>query len=268
MNMSVQDLCTRALQLAGRADKVTTDDYNMSIVTLNTLLNAWRLRGVDLFNLHDVQQIIYPDDYVLNDGATYVCIRDHYSTTTNEPGTGASWEDYWALTTNVTSTVAWAASTNYTSPRKFTVDGTSTVASVANVRVLQTGSIYLVDLIGREEFFALDPMELGIPSKMLLAPNATGGVEAWVHPTPDYSNLSFWFTLVQCTSDLHSYSDVTVPPQWLQALQYGLAAELAFYFVLPPERIGLLASKAEIEFKRALGSDKGDTESCHVTPVF
>jgi len=266
MNMTVQSLCTRALQLAGRADKVTTDDYNTAITTLNTLLNAWRVRGVSLFDLHDVQQVISPDDYVLNDGATYVCIRDHYSTVSDEPGTGANWENFWALTTNVTSTMAWAAGTNYTSPRKITVDGTATVAAVANVRVVQTGLIYPVELIGDHDFFELDPSELGIPAKMFLAPNTSGGVDAMMHPTPDYSDMAFWWTLVQCSTDLYNYSDLGLPPRWFQALQYGLAAELAFYFVLSAERISILVSKAELEFTRAL--DKGGTETCFVKPLF
>jgi len=266
MNMTVKELCTRALQLAGRADKVTTDDYNMSIVTLNTLLNAWRARGVDLFNLQDIPQNVSLADYVLNDGSTYICIRDHYSTAADEPGAGANWENYWVLTTSVTSTTAWAAATNYVTPRKFDIDGTATVAAVANVRVIQTGLIYPVELIGDHDFFKLDPVTLGIPTKMFLAPTSTGGVEAWVHPTPDHSDLVMNFTLVQYPADLHTYSDVGLPPKWFQALQYGLAAELAFYFVLSAERITMLSNKAEIEFQRA--KDKGGTETCYVKPLF
>ena len=34
-------------------------------------------------------------DTVLNDGACYICIQDHTSSSSDEPGTGANWEDYW-----------------------------------------------------------------------------------------------------------------------------------------------------------------------------
>lgn len=38
----------------------------------------------------------YPlDAIVANEGDGYICIQAHTSTADNEPGTGASWEDYW-----------------------------------------------------------------------------------------------------------------------------------------------------------------------------
>ena len=36
-------------------------------------------------------------DLVSNDGSSYVCSADHTSASTDEPGTGASWENYWTL---------------------------------------------------------------------------------------------------------------------------------------------------------------------------
>ena len=36
-------------------------------------------------------------DGVQNDGSSYVCIAEHTSGATTEPGTGASWETYWSL---------------------------------------------------------------------------------------------------------------------------------------------------------------------------
>ena len=53
-------------------------------------------------------------DMVLVGGVTYRCIVTHTSTTTNEPGTGADWQDYWQVTTTETSSTAWATSTSYT----------------------------------------------------------------------------------------------------------------------------------------------------------
>lgn len=37
------------------------------------------------------------NDVVSNDGSSYICIQDHTSGTTTEPGTGASWTTYWEL---------------------------------------------------------------------------------------------------------------------------------------------------------------------------
>lgn len=53
-------------------------------------------------------------DMVLVGGVTYRCLVTHTSTTTNEPGTGEDWQDYWQVTTTETSSTAWATSTSYT----------------------------------------------------------------------------------------------------------------------------------------------------------
>jgi hypothetical protein len=36
-------------------------------------------------------------DYVYNDGVDYMCLADHTSSSSTEPGTGASWETYWGV---------------------------------------------------------------------------------------------------------------------------------------------------------------------------
>lgn len=267
MNLSVNSLLTRSLQIAGRGDKPTSDDMAQALVSLNAMLGAWRLRGVDLFNLHDQQYTMSAADYVLNDGATYVCIRPHYSTTSDEPGTGANWQNFWALTTNVTGTVTWSAGVSYTAPNRVFISGGSIyMPEVANVRILQTGTVNFVDIVGREEFFALDPAELGIPTKVFIQPGPQAEFHFW--PTPDYSDLLLLFTAVLVGQDQYTGTDAYVPPTWLQALQYGLAAELGYYFNLTPDRLGVLNNKAEVEFRRALGSDKGVVESCHVDPCY
>ena len=267
MSMSVNTLLLRSLQIAGRADKPTSDTLAQALVSLNTLLASWRLRGVDLFNLHDQQYPISPENYILNDGATYVCIRPHYSTTSDEPGTGANWQNFWALTTNVTSTVAWAAGTSYTSPnRVFLTAGAEGMPEVANPRILKAGAVTDIDIVGRQEFEDLDPAELGIPTKIFIAPGPQTEFFFW--PTPDYSDLILLFTAVVVAQTQYAGTDAYVPDTWLQALQYGLAAELGYYFNLTPDRLAVLNNKAEVEFRRALGSDKGVVESCHVDPCY
>ncbi len=267
MNMSVNSLLTRALQLAGRGDKPTSDDMAQALVSLNVLLGTWRNRGVDLFNLHDQQYTMSLENYVLHNGTTYVCIRPHYSTTNDEPGAGANWRNFWASTTNITSTVAWAVDTSYTAPnRLFLSGGTSYMSEIANPRILQAGTVNFLDIVGREEFFALDPAELGIPTKIFIQPGPQAEFHFW--PTPDYSDLILLFTAVLTGQDQYTGTEVYIASNWLQALQYGLAAELGYYYNLTPDRIGVLNNKAEVEFRRALGSDKGVVESCHVDPCY
>jgi hypothetical protein len=59
-------------------------------------------------------------DVVENDGSSYICIDPHTSDSTNEPGVGVYWEDYWDLIAQKGDTGeawnwqgAWATATSY-----------------------------------------------------------------------------------------------------------------------------------------------------------
>jgi len=57
-----------------------------------------------------------PNEYaniVKNGGTFYNLIEDHISSSDTEPGTGADWEDYWVVTTAVTSATNWLTDKNY-----------------------------------------------------------------------------------------------------------------------------------------------------------
>ena len=57
-----------------------------------------------------------PNEYanvVKNGGTFYNLIEDHISSVSTEPGTGADWEDYWVVTTAVTSANNWVTDKNY-----------------------------------------------------------------------------------------------------------------------------------------------------------
>lgn len=51
---------------------------------------------------------------VSNGGVDYLCTNDHTSSSSNEPGTGSDWEDFWEVTTE-TSLGAWVTATGYKS---------------------------------------------------------------------------------------------------------------------------------------------------------
>ena len=267
MNMTVSDLCVRALRIAGRGDKPTADDLNQAIVSLNGMTSAWRSRGVDLFNLYDQQIILPVADTVLVSGATYVCIREHYSTIEDNPGVGANWQNYWAVTTNVTATIAWAEGTTYQTPNKLMPMGSSPeLAEVVNTRIVRLGEVTPVIPIGRATFMNLDPAILGIPT--VLYQVLGNALELRLHPTPDYEDLVFLFTGVMVPPDQIIGGEAWFPPPWLQALQYGLASELSYHFVLPPERVAMLNQKAEREFLLAKGYPKKEAETCGIKSLY
>ena len=53
------------------------------------------------------------NDYVINDNVTYICWTAHTASSTDEPGVGASWTDYWSRVPNPTITISdidgWAS---------------------------------------------------------------------------------------------------------------------------------------------------------------
>jgi hypothetical protein len=52
---------------------------------------------------------------VKNSGVIYTTAEDHESSSDNEPGTGADWEDYWVVTTDYTDAPAWVTGRQYNS---------------------------------------------------------------------------------------------------------------------------------------------------------
>ena len=269
MQISVQSLCERALRMVGRGDKNPVDELNQAVTSLNFLLAQWRLRGVSLFDLQDAAMPVPILNVVSNDGHNYLCIRTNSGyDSTSEPGTGAQWESYWKRDDTLTADGAWSATAGYY-PGSILDISTPTMAaieSLANLRIVQEESIYPVELVDRDVFAALDPLETGIPSKANLLPGPLLKLALW--PTPDESNLNLYFTAVLQPDEQILDQQVYLGSLWPPALQYGLAAELASYYALPADGIGPLVQKAEIEFKRALGSDKGRPDRCFVDPCF
>ena len=72
--------------------------------------------------------------YVENDDKYYKCIQNHTSSSTNEPGAGADWEDYWEVAEETDLASDWASASSYTVGTDFSVrteDGLSDEALTA-----------------------------------------------------------------------------------------------------------------------------------------
>lgn len=52
---------------------------------------------------------------VKNNGVIYTVAEDHESSSTNEPGTGADWDEYWVVTTDYTDAPTWVTGKQYNS---------------------------------------------------------------------------------------------------------------------------------------------------------
>jgi len=52
---------------------------------------------------------------VKNNGVIYTVAEDHESSSDNEPGTGADWDEYWVVTTDYTDAPAWVTGRQYNS---------------------------------------------------------------------------------------------------------------------------------------------------------
>jgi hypothetical protein len=255
--------------MVGRGDKNSVDELNQAVTGLNFLLAQWRLRGVDLFDVQDATLPVPSSVIVSNDSHNYLCIRTSSGAdSTSEPGTGTNWQSFWLLADDLTADEAWSDVGSYIPGTLISVPASSgnTLQSLAVLRIFKAGQIYPVELVDRMDFSALDPIERGIPTHAFFAPGPLPQI--YVYPTPDQADLTLCFTAVLQPSEQSLSAQVYLHELWQPALQYGLAAELAYYYALPADRIGPLVQKAEIEFKRALGSDKGDTDSCFVKPCY
>lgn len=267
MLLTVEEVCNRALRIIGRGDKPSADDTNRVIDTLTILLKAWSNRGIHLFDLQD-QYAALEGYAVSNDGTQYICKMPHTAASTNEPGTGADWENYWVEAPNTFSNyLTWASGAEYLPPNLFIL-GSSDLFSVTYPWLHDDGSQTPLTRISKDDFQALQKGDIGTP-EYIYVEKSTNSLSVRVWPIPDKDTYEMSYTgIVSGTSVTSGSEYAAVPDNWLLALQYGLAAELAHEYSLPDTQTLPLVRKAEIELRRAMGTEFGEADTCHVSPCY
>lgn len=190
---------------------------------------------------------------VLVSGKTYLCLRSHTSSATTQPGVGANWHLYWKEHSN-SSTTAWVDATGYTG--NAIIEIPDAVIYIDKLWYNLNTSDSEINLINRFDFHDL-------PGKY--DPGKPG--QAWFEAaeTPllhlDYSVDDTALTiryLGQTFIDSFSGAGDTqdTPGQWVDALCYATASQLADEYQLALDERSYLTQKAIAKIRSARGATR------------
>lgn len=264
---TVEDICTTAMQLAGRGDKPSSDDMALAIRTLKIILEDWTAtRGVILWNLIESSLDILRGDVVQVGEDYYQCYLTHTSEADNEPGVGDNWQNYWVLCKPATAPLTWALTNVYENRRATTIQSTK-IEDLLAVRLQCQGQISPVEKIRTMDFTDLPLADIGYPDRMLVQ-KTQAGLVVHLHPLPDIEEAKLLYYVVQKPDEWEAGDITTLAGQWVQALYYALAVELGFLWHIELNRMDLLGKKAEYEFNKAFRTNESEIDECYIKPAY
>jgi len=243
----IDDIIKRALRIIGKGDQVEPDRYAQAFTALQMLFNRLNALGISLWTITKTEYTLtYSLSKVLEGGKSYICIKDHLSSTTNKPGTDIG-KNYWYEIG--TATEAWEEEVVYEAANKQTAILFATFAD--NFKLWKEGIPKSLKHLSRENFNSLS-FEIGEPEYVLCVfPNdtETTNFQMYFHPIPYEDNLLVTFDYARYLAPPESISeDIDIPPSWQNVLVFGLAADLAYEYGLAVEEITVLEMKARNTF--------------------
>ena len=256
--------------MAGRGDKPSVDDYNDALTTLDMIFKTWASNhGVAFWDIVCNSQTLTAGSKVSHNSKVYQCILNHTADSTNEPGVGADWADYWEENSDISTTDLWVSGLTYTVVRSLTPTSTNCV-DISNLHINYNGSFWQVELVSKDELFNHDTLTTGMPTKAYLSHSQIGGVVAIFNriPNRDYEFKYYAMCRPETITAENLGVSTPIPDNWLKAAVYALAVELSYLYSIDLETIQLLTVKARAEFKKCLGTDRGGNDLCFVKSTF
>jgi len=262
-NSTEQDIIKRALRIVGSigtADTPNGDEYADARLVLNGVIKALMSESVGLWKTEERITNFKTLSQVLgSDNSSYLCVKDHVATLDTVPVSGSEYQDYWVI--GGTSTTASISGESYTTTTNFILD--SDVIDIEKMFVRDKGNDYQLTKIDYREYFALD-------SKNSLT--TTYPTNYAFKRKLDQSEVHLFPLPVNVTSTMRIHYLATVyynqtstngdylnfPAEWVKALTYLLATELADEYHLPIQERIHLENKAE-KYKRT--ATKADDRS-------
>lgn len=263
-DLNTLQICNAALRKLGvvsQGDQASAVQSVEARQALNVMVKAWRGIGVHLWDLDWITQGLTASSVVLGtDSVDYECIKAHTSAAATRPVTGANYMSYWkALTTTAGS--AWVTATDYVAITEYDLNTNIVAIDKAIVREdTDTKELYSLT---RDGFFALpDRTSEGKPTHYYFERKATPKLH--LYPSPDSTTDYVIELLVYRYSDDFDANANTsdFPVEWLKALIYNLAVDLApEYGLIEGKFYSILKKEAEDAFimARFLDEETGDT---------
>lgn len=136
------------------------------------------------------------------------------------------------------------------------------------VQYTDSNSRYPMEVISREEYFEeiTQPTTISRPQELYYELELTDG-KIFLWPTPSDVTQVVGFTFDQMFFDVGSATDnLDFPVEWLKAIYYNLAADLADFYGIGAERLSNLQQKAASLFQSLKGYDRERYTSLYFRP--
>jgi hypothetical protein len=230
------DIIQSALELCGVLEPGATaggEQITHGSKVLNIMVKSWQGMGVPMLWKYEWDtQTFSTSSIVSNGGTNYVCLRGHTSAASDEPGVGANWTTYWKETSD-TAAGAWVISTAYTSNADFALDSDTLYITDAFIRENQND--IPIEIISRTRYTQLVDKDYESNWPVALYFDRQLSPRCYVYPRPpDNPNVVLHFQKVKIVEDFDNASDnPDFPVRWIQALEYGLAANLGDRYHIP-----------------------------------
>ncbi len=260
-NQFRNDIVMRALRIVGaypQGGKPSAVQLSEGITALNSLIKHNQSQGMRLWSLEWLTKSFTASDLVIGtNGETYQCIRSHRSTAPSQPILNAEWTTYWAKKEGGGGINGWIIDHNYESIGDFILDDSLLGIDKAFIRSEQFDRE--VSGISIDRYMELPgKSNSGIPSHFVVMPERqliVSGIpgegyrmitRVYLWPQPDNTDITFHCQTIRKGADYDNVNNISDGDvRFLDAIVYGLAANLADEYGLPISERSWVAGKAE-----------------------
>ena len=244
---TLDDIIRRALRMVGATRQVLAEEWTAARLALHSISNNLTAQGFPLWKVFTTKEFLPAVSYTYYSSVYYKCIRSHTSSLLNAPDS-AEGNLYWIVDEEQSTTTTWAVDTEYTSPRVLEME--SGLMNIMDVYLTTADNATTrVKLVNKDAFMALDREDTGLPTKAYFEAvvdyQAMGG---FLHLYPE-ADLTTYTLSVDKIFIPHQGMDtgslLDIPPQWVEVLTVGLAADLSYEYGIAPDAIALLERKAK-----------------------
>ena len=247
----------RALRIVGvlaQGEEPTPEQLTEANECISATLKALSNDGVNLWKQTERRiDFATAASQCTNGGKTYLCLRSHTSASTTEPGVGANWHLYWKEHSN-SSTTAWVDATAYTG--NAIIEIPDSVIYIDKLWSVENGSDSPITLVNRFDFLDLSyKYDPGDPQQAWFEAAETPLLH--LDYSPDANSLSLRYLSQTFIDSFAGAGDTQdTPGQWVDALCYAVASQLADEYQLALEERSYLTQKAIAKVRSARGATR------------
>lgn len=296
-NVTRNQIIEDAAELAGIYDPegqtLTSNQYTRYTRGLNNLISAWQADGLQIWERKIGAIFLQKGQatYLLGPSGDESSLIPLITTLTSGSGTGIVVGDTTGMTLGDNIGIEQSAGTMYWTTIASVDSSTGITLAVGGTDYLVNGQVWAyttklarplrakdgyvrqssggndtpVKILTEEEYMRFGmKTTTGLTTQVWYQPLLTNG-KVYCYPVPQTSNTILFLELHYPIQDFTSSTDnPDFPNEWINALTYGLAVDIAWKTGMDEKRLNLLESKAKFFHEYALGTSQ--EESVYMQP--